>query len=184
VRLHALAARLGSDVPFFLDGPAAVASGRGEAVRPISPLGGVWLVLATPAVSIPKKTLTMYRSLTPDDFTAGDVVADTASLLERAKPLEERHLFNAFERPLLRLFPELEWLPQIMRSYGVNRVGLSGAGPTWYAIMDSEPEAVTLANELRIQSGLVGVHIAHPLTQQPGTTPVDEDRNASATSSV
>jgi 4-diphosphocytidyl-2-C-methyl-D-erythritol kinase len=183
-RLHGLAARLGSDVPFFLDGPAAVASGRGDALRPIPPLAGAWLVLATPAVSIPKKTLTMYRSLTPDHFTAGDIVAGAASMLEQGKPIEERQLFNAFERPLLRLVPELEWLPRIMRSYGVNRVGLAGAGPTWYAMMDSEPEAVALATELRIQNGSVRIHIARPLAQQPVPTPAKEDRNDSASSSV
>jgi 4-diphosphocytidyl-2-C-methyl-D-erythritol kinase len=182
-RMHALAARLGSDVPFFLDGPAAVASGRGEALRPISPLSEAWLVLATPNISIPKKTLTMYRSLKPEDFTRGDFVADAAASIERGKPLNEQHLFNAFERPLMRLYPELEWLPRNMRSYGANRVGLSGAGPTWYAMMDSEPAAVTLANKLRMQPLSVRVHVAQPLAQRPVSTPVD-DRNASASSRV
>ena len=140
-------------------------------------------MLATPDVSIPKKTLTMYRSLTPEDFTPGNFVADAAALMEQAKPLDEGHLFNAFERPLVRLYPELEWLPRIMRSYGANRVGLSGAGPTWYAMMDDEPAAVALANELRMQHSSVRVHVAQPLTQRPVTTPVD-DRNSSASSRV
>lgn len=182
-QLHAAAAKLGSDVPFFLDGPAAVASGRGEALRPIPALAGGWFVLATPTVSIPRKTLTMYRSLTPDDFTSGDIVAEAAALHERGAALEQRHLVNAFERPLLRLYPDLELVPQIMRSYGANRVGLSGAGPTWYAIMDGEPEAVALANELRKQQPSVRVFVVQPLTTRP--VPVlDEDRNADATSGV
>jgi 4-diphosphocytidyl-2-C-methyl-D-erythritol kinase len=178
-QLHGIAARLGSDVPFFLDGPAAVASGRGEALRPIPPLTGSWLVLATPDISIPKKTLTMYRSLTPDDFTSGELVAASAALLEAGKTLEARDLFNAFERPLLRQYPELELLPQVMRSYGATRTGLSGAGPTWYAIMNGEPEAVALANELRMQQPAVRVSVAQPLEQRPAIIPVD-NRNATA----
>jgi len=181
--LHGVAARLGSDVPFFLDGPAAVASGRGEALRPIPSLTDSWLVLATPDVSIPRKTLTMYRSLTSDDFTSGDIVADGAARLEQRIPLEADHLVNAFERPLLRRYPELELLPRNMRSYGANRVGLSGAGPTWYAIMNGEPEAVALANELRMQLPSVRVSVARPLDQRPETVPVD-DRNATASPDV
>jgi 4-diphosphocytidyl-2-C-methyl-D-erythritol kinase len=181
--LHAAAAKLGSDVPFFLDGPAAVASGRGEALRPISPLAGAWLVLATPAISIPRKTLTMYRALRAEDFTDGALVAEAASLIEQGQPLAQRHLFNAFERPLLRLYPELELLPGIMRSFGANRVGLSGAGPTWYAIMDGEPEAVALANELQIQQSSARVFVVRPLTERPVTTMID-DRNAAAPSDV
>jgi 4-diphosphocytidyl-2-C-methyl-D-erythritol kinase len=44
--LHYLAAQLGSDVPFFLDGPTALACGRGEILSPVSspqPLMGVLL---------------------------------------------------------------------------------------------------------------------------------------------
>jgi 4-diphosphocytidyl-2-C-methyl-D-erythritol kinase len=44
--LHCLAAQLGSDVPFFLDGPTALACGRGEILSPVSsppPLTGVLL---------------------------------------------------------------------------------------------------------------------------------------------
>jgi 4-diphosphocytidyl-2-C-methyl-D-erythritol kinase len=46
VTLHSLAAQLGSDVPFFLDGPTALAEGRGEiltVVPPLVPLQGVLL---------------------------------------------------------------------------------------------------------------------------------------------
>src|SRR6266545_2767275 len=50
--LHRLAAQLGSDVPFFLDGPTALACGRGEIFSPVSsppPLTGV---LLTPGVLV------------------------------------------------------------------------------------------------------------------------------------
>ena len=46
VTLHHLAAQLGSDVPFFLEGPTALACGRGEVLAPVSsppPLTGILL---------------------------------------------------------------------------------------------------------------------------------------------
>ena len=53
-----LAAELGSDVPFFLRGGAAVLRGRGELLEPLPPCAGQWLVLAVPAHAVPNKTAT------------------------------------------------------------------------------------------------------------------------------
>src|SRR5207237_5315929 len=48
----ALAARLGSDVPFFLAGGAAVARGRGELLQAIPDPPSLWLVLVKPPLSV------------------------------------------------------------------------------------------------------------------------------------
>jgi len=42
------AAKLGSDVPFFLHGGTALIEGRGERVRPLADLPQHWLVLVNP----------------------------------------------------------------------------------------------------------------------------------------
>src|SRR5262249_29021988 len=47
-RLASIAARLGSDVPFFLSGGEAEVTGRGEAVRPIEDSAAAELVLLVP----------------------------------------------------------------------------------------------------------------------------------------
>src|SRR3989441_8292091 len=51
--LMALATKLGSDVPFFLEGGAAVARGRGERLTFLPPLPTTWIVLARPQVAVP-----------------------------------------------------------------------------------------------------------------------------------
>ena len=62
---HALAARLGSDVPFFLAGGPALVEGRGEQVVPLTGLHGTpGVVLVTPFVAVP----------TPDVFAAFDAI--------------------------------------------------------------------------------------------------------------
>ena len=58
VPLPALAAELGVDVPFFLQGGAAVATGRGESLRPIPPAEG-WFAVAWPGYEVP--TEPVYR---------------------------------------------------------------------------------------------------------------------------
>src|SRR5262249_15458167 len=69
-QLLALAARLGSDVPFFVLGGTALVEGRGERVTPLSDLPGHWVVLLKPPVAV--STPAAFRALTPTDYTTGE----------------------------------------------------------------------------------------------------------------
>ncbi|MGE5176323.1 MAG: 4-(cytidine 5'-diphospho)-2-C-methyl-D-erythritol kinase, partial [Hyphomicrobiales bacterium] len=51
-RLEGLAARLGSDVPFFVRGGTARATGRGDRVGHLCPIPPLWVVLASPPLLI------------------------------------------------------------------------------------------------------------------------------------
>ncbi|OYT68391.1 MAG: hypothetical protein CFK48_11750, partial [Armatimonadetes bacterium CP1_7O] len=52
--LHALAAHLGADVAFFLNGSCACARGKGEILEPLPPLPPFWWVVAKPyGVGVP-----------------------------------------------------------------------------------------------------------------------------------
>lgn len=66
-RLAELAAALGSDVPFFLDGPAALCRGRGELVEPLPPFG--WA--AAPAGEASTSTSTSETTSTSVRDAAG-----------------------------------------------------------------------------------------------------------------
>ena len=48
-RLETLAARLGSDVPFFIRGGTQLATGRGEVVSPLPQLAAGWFVVVKPS---------------------------------------------------------------------------------------------------------------------------------------
>ena len=51
-RLSELAARVGSDVPYFLTGGLVLGVGRGERLRPLPDLGRYWVVLAVPQFGV------------------------------------------------------------------------------------------------------------------------------------
>ena len=51
-QLMELGSKIGSDVPFFLVGGAALALGRGERVRMVRPLPTTWVVIARPTIQI------------------------------------------------------------------------------------------------------------------------------------
>jgi 4-diphosphocytidyl-2-C-methyl-D-erythritol kinase len=57
--LAPVAARLGADVPFLLDGGAALATGRGERLAP-EPVADGWFALAWPGLALP--TAAVYRA--------------------------------------------------------------------------------------------------------------------------
>ena len=61
-QVHALASRLGSDVPFFLLGGTALGLGRGDELYPLANLPRYWVVLAIPPFGI--ATPDAYRWLT------------------------------------------------------------------------------------------------------------------------
>ncbi|MBI2461374.1 MAG: 4-(cytidine 5'-diphospho)-2-C-methyl-D-erythritol kinase [Candidatus Rokubacteria bacterium] len=54
-RLATLATELGMDVPFFLRGGRALATGRGEILRPLPPAPGLTLVIVNPGVPLPTR---------------------------------------------------------------------------------------------------------------------------------
>ena len=76
-----LAARLGSDVPFFLTGGTALATGRGERITPLPPLPQYWVVL----VLLPRvlSTAAVYQAVTPADYTSGVATADVVAAAQR-----------------------------------------------------------------------------------------------------
>ena len=50
--LYQLAIRLGSDVPFFLEGGLCRATGRGEVITPLAELPDFWVLVVTPDIWI------------------------------------------------------------------------------------------------------------------------------------
>ncbi len=56
-QLAAEAARLGSDVSFFLSGGTALAEGRGESITPLNSLAHSWVVLLLPLIEMPQSKI-------------------------------------------------------------------------------------------------------------------------------
>lgn len=167
-RLAAMTASLGSDVPFFLRGGTALASGRGEQLERLPTPTTPWFVIATPPVEIPRKTATLYGALTPADFSSGERVRQQGSLLHSARALDPSLLDNAFLAPLYRLQPALKRVSDTFRRAGAPFVALSGAGPTHYTAVDSEATARAIAHRLSLDMDRgTAVFTCQPLDHRP-----------------
>lgn len=138
-----LAAALGSDVPFFLNGPAALASGRGEVLAPLPTPNAAWVVLVTPRIAIPDKTRSMYAAVDTAWWSDGSQVN---AIARRLPVLPDNAPPNVFERALLTRYPETVAVRERLLAAGAPFAALTGAGPTFYTLVHAEDDAREIAD--------------------------------------
>ena len=148
-----LALRVGSDVPFFLNGGCALGRGKGERLAPLPLPSDAWFVVVVPHVFIPRKTASLYAMLRTGDFSEGKRIDAQAARLRGSDRLDPDLLGNAFARVLHARLPWLAALPASMRACGASVVALSGAGPAHYALVDAPDRAERIADKLRTRLG-------------------------------
>lgn len=150
---RALATRLGSDVPFFLEGGAAVARGRGEKLTLLPPLPTTWLVLARPTAEV--STAWAYRQLGQIPIAVRPNTAGMIDAVRRENVRDVgRYLCNVFEDVTAAVHPLVaEAKARILRgeAYGA---AMSGTGPAVFGLMANEAAAQKSADDLRALPGL------------------------------
>lgn len=155
-RLAQLAATLGSDVPFFLVGGAAHATGRGETVEGLPDLRPIsLLVLLPPVPASPGKTAARYGALTARDHTDGARSQRLAHRLRRHAPPPAADLVNAFEASIERTDSELVAHYAGYRAAGAPTLHLCGAGPAVYLLVHERAKRTELAEAFRSRGALV-----------------------------
>lgn len=166
--LSSLALDLGSDVPFLLQGGAALGSGRGELLEPLPSLTGCWLVLASPSVAMDRKTAQLFGSLQPEDFSDGARTQRVAMTLRARQFPDPSDLANAFERPLTERLSNIDALHQAFHRAGAPFIALSGAGPTHYTILPTLEAAIRIARQLAEERPIpMRVLLARPTSSGP-----------------
>lgn len=149
-QLGQLAAQLGSDVPFFLDGGTALVEGRGEIVESLPLLSRMWVVLVVPAVpQLPEKTAQMYGRLNASHYTDGSITQRLASEIIRGSELAPQLLFNVFEGVAFDAFPGLSAYREQMTRAGSPHVHLAGSGPTLFCLLKDRGQAEALYLRLK-----------------------------------
>lgn len=140
-RLEALAADLGSDIPFFVRGGAAVIRGRGEQLELVRHMPAQWLVLVVPRHDVLDKTRRLYAALRPDDFTSGERTTLAAQCLRNDEPIRESDLVNGFTRAAREVFPNLVATWADAERLTNRQFALSGAGPAIFALAADRADA-------------------------------------------
>ena len=163
--LASIAASIGMDVPFLLTGGAALATGRGEALRLLPPLPTCQLTLVAPAATIPNKTPALYGALTSADFSDGRDTRALADTIVDAAVSDADFAGggrNAFTRAAREIFPGLAFVMDTAAAAGIPP-RLSGAGPAFFMLPSSQARHNAVADALR-NSGAKAylVHTVNP----------------------
>jgi 4-diphosphocytidyl-2C-methyl-D-erythritol kinase len=148
--LSAFAARFGSDVPFFLHGPSAVCTGRGEVVRPIPPPAARWAVLVLPPVVMP--TPDVYRRFDAMQLGTDLAMADEPDWAAWARlPAIDLlpRLANDLEPAAFELRPELDELRRAAERVVGQPVRMSGSGSSLFTLFDEQAAAADARERLR-----------------------------------
>jgi len=160
--LGELAARIGSDINFFLAGGAALCRGRGEQVEPIACKLSAAILLVNPGFGI--STIWAYESWSRSERDRAKAAAGLTpkppevSLLLRALAENDllgvsRCLFNSLEAPSIKKFPVLRLLKDAMRAGGATGALMSGSGATVFGLFAGANAAEESAKQIREEFG-------------------------------
>jgi 4-diphosphocytidyl-2-C-methyl-D-erythritol kinase len=126
-RLTKLAGNLGSDTPFFLNGPLALCTGRGEKIRKFDEDFDFSALLILPDVTVSTKRV--YANYTHDSSLYEELSGQINGYIRKNRiDLVSRMCANMLQISCFSLYEELAELKAEIESLGVGPLCLSGSG--------------------------------------------------------
>lgn len=139
--LGRIAGGLGSDVPFFLKGGTALAQGRGDELTTLPQPIERWAVIVAPRnAADTTKTSRLYGFLTPASYGDGGTTIAAVRHLAAGAALGDR-VCNTFEAVAWQAHTGHESMCTLFNTTAAPRPLLSGAGPSMFALFESEEGA-------------------------------------------
>ena len=158
--LAELGAQVGSDVPFCTLMGTAMVEGRGERLRPLTPMPDCVFVVCKPDFSV--STPELYRKL--DSVAIGgrpDNRAMESALLRGDLRAIADQVCNVFDPLVTSEHLELNYIKSICNSYGSLGQQMTGSGSAVFAILPSFEYAAVVCNMLK--DNYPGIFIAKPV---------------------
>jgi 4-diphosphocytidyl-2-C-methyl-D-erythritol kinase len=155
--LHGLAARLGSDVNFFLGQGAALCGGRGERIEPVPCNIAGTILLVNPGFGISTKWAYEHWAKPAAASRLTGKFPEVSLLLHALAEGDlagvAQCLFNSLEIPSIRKFPVLSLIKKTMCENGAVGALMSGSGATVFGLFTNSGEAEHSAQRIREQFG-------------------------------
>lgn len=156
-QLLPLAAQLGTDVPFFLVGGAAVGTGRGQQVAPTPAPSGLPVVITKPAAGLSTPEVFAALGLAPGE-RRGPIEHRTAQLARRlaaGQPSNRwRHLVrNGLQAAATKLNSWIERMVAVLDRLPLVAHQMTGSGSGYFALCRNWSQARWLSAYLRGRLG-------------------------------
>lgn len=146
-RLRELGARLGSDIPFCIEGGCARCMGRGEEIHPVPFWDELSLVICRP--DFPLNTPEAYKEA---DRRPGRALLHAGRMEEAVRLRDGEYLasslFNDFESFLFPITPALKETKIYLRQWGCP-VLMTGSGSAFFLLVQDMEAAAETAEKIR-----------------------------------
>ena len=139
-QLRALAVRIGADVPFFIDGGTAYATGRGEILESFSLTLPFWIAVVTPLIHISTRWAYTHLVLKGNGKASG-LQAKLLKQISNPKKLASV-VQNDFEPPVFQTYPELNRIKEKLNEMGAVFSLMSGSGSSIYGFFENDKKAL------------------------------------------
>jgi 4-diphosphocytidyl-2-C-methyl-D-erythritol kinase len=148
-----LAKELGADVPFFLFGGTALATGTGTVVKPLADTAPLDLLIVTPKAQI--STAEAYSTLHSTSLTTTDSLPILAGSLveEFSTDWHQWSLQNDFERVIFEKEPEIERVQKCLLAVGASKTLLAGSGSSVFGIFESAEAQQRALGQIETEAG-------------------------------
>jgi len=159
-RLEAMAADIGSDIPFCVAGGTQLATGTGTTLQDITPLPDCGIVICKPPFAI--RTPELFAKI---DSRRSRLHPDSAGILAALDAGDTegvaRRMFNVFEDVLPRSAGDIARLKSEMLSLGALGSVMSGTGSALFGIFEDTSAAEKAYDALKGE--VEECYLAHPV---------------------
>lgn len=142
------AVKIGADVPYCIMRGTALAEGIGEKLTRIPQMPKCWILVGKPGVNVSTKMA--YESMNLKDIKERPDIDGMIRALEKGDLNGViAGMGNVFEPGIIRNYPVIQDIKDLMEENGARRAMMSGSGPTVFGVFDSEKKMKTAAEALR-----------------------------------
>lgn len=133
------AVQVGADVPYCILQGTALAEGIGEKLTPLPDAPDFYVLVGKPGINVSTKTA--YENLNLGEITERpDIDGMIADIKDGDVYSMAAGMVNVFEPGIIRKYPVIQEIKDLMEEYGALRAMMSGSGPTVFGIFDNDEE--------------------------------------------
>jgi len=156
--LMGFAAKLGSDIPFFINGKTALCRGRGELITPVEVRNRMDYIILFPRVHI--STETIYKNLKIDLTKKRKDVSFFLDALKYSEVASiSKLLFNRLEEIIFATYPDLLQVKSTLESFDFCGLSISGSGSAFFGLCNDKHQAEVIKSKIEL-SGMGNVFVA------------------------
>lgn len=145
--LAELGGKIGSDVPYCIQGGTAFVTGRGEKIERLPAMPQCWVILVKPRMSV--STGSIFGSLSFNSIEHPNIEGLKKAVIKNDYLLMTEMIGNALESVTIKRHPVIQQIKDRMMKYGADASLMSGSGPTVFALCEKKSRAQRIYNGLK-----------------------------------